>query len=166
MMTLPAAALAPLSTLTLVSAMFVTLAGCRFARTDPADTPPADPSPVQVATEEPTRVKVMLFQLLVLEEDWNSLGLTYEFEPAWQILKSRQASSPAFRITQGEIESYHWTQQALTLTPEASDPGKLVVTIRPTHSGPEFHGFSESRWRGIKDPRVEAIFAEAGKLVR
>lgn len=61
------------------------------------------------------------FQLHILREGWECLRLGYDLQPAWTVLQEAYASTTAFSITQDDIEAYNWSEQVMTLTPEASD---------------------------------------------
>ncbi len=60
------------------------------------------------------------FQLIILNEDWHDLQLRYEYNTAYPNLNAADKSNPLFTIGLAEIESYDWTWQAITLTPDAT----------------------------------------------
>lgn len=60
------------------------------------------------------------FQLIILNEDWHDLQLRYEYNTAYPNLTAADKSNPLFTIGLDEIESYDWTWQAITLTPDAT----------------------------------------------
>ncbi len=60
------------------------------------------------------------FQLIILNEDWHDLQLRYEYNTAYPNLTAADKSNPLFTIGLAEIESYDWTWQAITLTPDAT----------------------------------------------
>lgn len=60
------------------------------------------------------------FQLIVLNQDWHDLQLGYKYITAQPNLNAADKSNPLFTIGLAEIESYDWTWQAITLTPDAT----------------------------------------------
>ncbi len=60
------------------------------------------------------------FQLLILNQDWHDLQLGYKYITAQPNLNAADKSNPLFVIGLEEIESYDWTWQAITLTPDAT----------------------------------------------
>lgn len=60
------------------------------------------------------------FQIIILNQDWNDLQLGYKYITAYPNLNAADKSNPRFVIRLEEIESYDWTWQAITLTPDAT----------------------------------------------
>ncbi|MBZ0317205.1 MAG: hypothetical protein K8L91_12355 [Anaerolineae bacterium] len=60
------------------------------------------------------------FQLIILNQDWHDLQLGYRYITAQPNLNAADKSNPLFVIGLNEIESYDWTWQAITLTPDAT----------------------------------------------
>ncbi|KAB2854076.1 MAG: hypothetical protein F9K46_17455, partial [Anaerolineae bacterium] len=60
------------------------------------------------------------FQLIILNQDWHDLQLGYKYITAQPNLNAADKSNPLFTIGLAEIESYDWTWQAITLTPDAT----------------------------------------------
>jgi hypothetical protein len=60
-------------------------------------------------------------EIVILKEDWFDLKLGYTYAQALPILKSAKTADTLFIIGMSDIESYHWTQQSITLTKEATD---------------------------------------------
>ncbi|MCQ3928870.1 MAG: hypothetical protein DPW16_00295 [Chloroflexi bacterium] len=60
------------------------------------------------------------FQIIILNQDWNDLQLGYKYITAQPNLNAADKSTPLFTIGLDEIESYDWTWQAITLTPDAT----------------------------------------------
>jgi hypothetical protein len=61
------------------------------------------------------------YQLFILKEDWQTLNLGYEAEPAQSILASVETSNNLFTIGVGQIEEYDWDAQSITLTKSATN---------------------------------------------
>ena len=74
-----------------------------------------------------------LFQLNILDGTWGSLRLRYDRQPAWSALQQAFPSTVALTLTEDDFESYHWTDQTLTLTPQASQ----AVIAKFAHSDEE-----------------------------
>jgi hypothetical protein len=66
-------------------------------------------------------------EILILKEDWFDLKLGYTYAQALPILKSAMTAGSLFIVGMSDIESYHWTQQSITLTEEATD--KLIPAL-------------------------------------
>jgi hypothetical protein len=63
-----------------------------------------------------------LFKLYVLQQNQYDLLLGSELEKAWPKLKGVELDkSPVLIITAEDIETYNWSQQKITLTPEATN---------------------------------------------
>ncbi|MBI5929694.1 MAG: hypothetical protein HY862_10320 [Chloroflexi bacterium] len=73
------------------------------------------PSKTQAQADKPPQ-----FQIIILNQDWNDLQLGYRFITAQPNLNAADKSNPLFTIGLEEIESYDWTWQAITLTPDAT----------------------------------------------
>lgn len=78
--------------------------------------------------------------MLVLKKRWGDLKLGYDYEQAFPRLKSSAAGNVLCTIGEGEIESYDWKRQTITLTAGATDG--LVKAL--------------SSGKGVK-PEIEAL---------
>ncbi len=61
-----------------------------------------------------------VFQLDILDGNWGSLRLGYDFQGAWSTLQRVEPAAVALSLTSDDVEGYHWAGQILTLTPAAS----------------------------------------------
>ncbi|MCI0399334.1 MAG: hypothetical protein L0332_25565 [Chloroflexi bacterium] len=61
------------------------------------------------------------FQLVILKQSWQELKLGYSYESAWPALTAVDRANSLFTIGLAEMESYHWSQQTITLTQEATN---------------------------------------------
>lgn len=60
------------------------------------------------------------FQLLILQGDWSSLGLGYDYAQAWPRLVAAR-KEPLFALTVDDIDVYDWNTQRIRLTAAATD---------------------------------------------
>lgn len=67
------------------------------------------------------------FQLTILRGDWGSLGLGYAYDGA--LPKLTAATDALFTIGTDQIETYHWNDQSITLTPEGTRA--LLAALQP-----------------------------------
>jgi hypothetical protein len=70
------------------------------------------------------------FTLRVLAHDWFQLGLGYDYKQAWQILQQQSPGTLA-AIAEGDVESFDWPCQTLTLTPAASERLRNTLSQPP-----------------------------------
>lgn len=61
------------------------------------------------------------FKMLVLKKRWGGMNLGYDYDQAFPRLKSSAAGNVLYTIGEGEIESYDWKRQVITLTAGATD---------------------------------------------
>ena len=64
------------------------------------------------------------FRLAMLDSSkisWPKGNVYFTWETLWPLLKQAYPSAVAYSLKEADIESYDWTRQVITLTPEASE---------------------------------------------
>ena len=60
------------------------------------------------------------FSIYILKSYWQDLRLGYDLEQSWSILQEADLTKNIKVITAGDIQTYNWSSQTITLTQEAS----------------------------------------------
>ena len=61
------------------------------------------------------------FQLFILNEDWHTLNLRYDADPAQSILTTTNTADNLYVVGADQIEEYDWDFQTITLTKKATN---------------------------------------------
>ena len=111
------------------------LVSCTYARAEHPMIPvQASPATTTLNTESldtedkvspPNGVENISFQIHILEEKWNQLGLGYEFERSQVILE--KITSDSLTLLANDIDTYNWPEQSITLTLEASAKVRAIL---------------------------------------
>jgi hypothetical protein len=86
-----------------------------------------------------------LFQISILDDDIGAFdkGLGQDWETAWPTLQKAYPSKVEYSFTEDDIESYDWSNQIITLTPQASENFlKNSTAILNKHSLDYIHGYA------------------------
>jgi hypothetical protein len=104
------------------------------------------------------------FALHVLNDDFQTLGLGYTLDKAWPILKQAYTSSTRAKLVLGDVETFDWGSQTMTLTLSASNALKAAFNI---HNRVELSNAFGRPHRAFvvvvkRVPRYGGIFLEPG----
>lgn len=98
----------------------VALVAAALACAETVPTPPERVGEPTTIPEDGPMSDGIRFQLHILEGTWDSMELGYDLDPAWALIQGGYASSIGLSLSEGDVETYDWDNQILTLNSSSS----------------------------------------------